>query len=272
MSRTEIAAVRPGQVTVVESNSVLWASQPDDLAELDRWAVWRLEGSTKVPYRVTGGRASSTDPQHWGTLERAKRVLASGRYTGLAFAFFKEDGLVGIDLDDCLDASGMPKPWSAGVVERFSDTYVEVSPSGGGLKIWARGSIPANLATVKVGDGGIELYDHARYFTFTGRRFRGAPLAVEHHEADVLALYARLSEAKSRGAWPLQPLQGGHIPCGQRHSTLVSIAGTLRVRRVCDEAIEACLQVINERQCERPEPPENIVRIVRSTRGWGATA
>src|SRR5262249_49502660 len=118
----------------------------------------------------------------------------------------------------------------------------------------------------KVGDGQIEIYHHARYFAVTGQTFRGAPLHVEHHDEDVQALYNRLSGG--RKTWRLQPLEGGRIPSGQQHSTLVSIAGTLRARRICDEAIEACLQVINQRQCERPGPRENISRIVRSSRGW----
>ena len=73
---------------------------PDDLAELDRWAVWRSESGRKVPYRVNGRRASSTNPQNWGELGLALKALRTGRHTGLAFAFFAEDGLVGIDLDD----------------------------------------------------------------------------------------------------------------------------------------------------------------------------
>jgi hypothetical protein len=124
---------------------------------------------------------------------------------------------------------------------------------------------------VKIGDGTIEIYDHARYFTVTGRVFRGAPLEIEEHAADLRALYDHLTR-KAVCRWTLQPLVGGRIPHGQQHSTLVSIAGTLRARRVCDEAIEACLQVINTQQCERPGPPEHISRIVRSSRRWGATA
>jgi hypothetical protein len=58
--------------------------------------------------------------------------------------------------------------------------------------------------------------------------------------------------------WPLQPLEGGRIPYGRRHNTLVSLAGTLRARNVCDEAIEACLQIVNERQYERPGPRTHI--------------
>jgi hypothetical protein len=173
-------------------------------------------------------------------------------------------------LDDCLNSEGDLKAWARGVVERFSDTYTEISPSGLGLKIWARGELPANVAGVQFGDGQIEIYDHARYFTVTGRAFRGAPLQVEDHSSDLQLLYERL--AGGRKTWPLQPLQGGRIPHGQQHSTLVSIAGTLRARRVCDEAIEACLQAINQFQCERPGPRENISRIVRGTRKWGAPA
>ena len=143
---------------------------------------------------------------------------------------------------------------------------MEVSPSGRGLKIIARGSIPENLPGLKVGDGQIEIYDHARYFTVTGLAFNGAPPRVEDHQADLQALYVRLTQA--RKGWNLEPLEGGRIPYGQQHNTLVSIAGTLRRRRVCDDAIEACLQIINARQCERPGSPENISRIVRSSRRW----
>ncbi len=124
---------------------------------------------------------------------------------------------------------------------------------------------------MRVGDGQIEIYDHARYFAVTGRVFRSAPWEIEDHAADVRALYDWLIGSKKRG-WKLQPLEGGRIPYGQQHNMLVSIAGTLRRRRVCNEAIEACLQTMNKVQCERPGPSEHIARIVQSSRRWGATA
>lgn len=243
---------------------------PDGLSELDRWGLWRMEG-TKVPYRTNGRRADSTNPAHWGELVRAQKALRKGGYDGLGFAFFRDDGLVGIDLDDALDGDRNCKPWAWGIVERFYDTYMEISPSHKGLKIWCRGSLlPANLPTVQVqGGGGVEIYDHGRYFTFTGCRFRGAPLQIEEHGGDVLDLYNALTAGR-KTTWKLQPLEGGRIPYGQQHSTLVSIAGTLRARRVCDEAILACLLAINENQCERPGAEDNIRRIVSSTRNWGA--
>jgi hypothetical protein len=192
-------------------------------------------------------------------------------YAGLGFVLSPADQFCGIDLDDALDAEGVLKPWAFGIVERFSDTYMEISPSGRGLKIWARGPLPANQPGVSIGDGQIEMYDHARYFTVTGRPFRNSPLEIEDHAADLLELYRHLTERRARG-WTLHPLPGGGIPYGRQHNTLVSIAGTLRARHICDEAIEVCLQTINSVQCERPAPREHIARIVQSTKRWGVTA
>lgn len=250
---------------------------PDDLAERDQWVLWRYEErngrSTKVPYQVDGRRASSTDPKTWTSFEAVTNEWrrAPDRFSGAGFVFSPNDPFCGIDLDDSLDPSGNLKSWAQGIVERFGDTYMEISPSGTGLKVFVRGSLPANLGGAKVGDGQIEIYDHARYFAVTGLRFRNAPLEIEDHAADLGVLYGRLTPHK-KGPWTLQPIRGGRIPFGQQHNTLVSIAGTLRRRRVCDEAIEACLQTVNTRQCERPGPPEHIARIVRSSRRWGAMA
>jgi len=246
---------------------------PDDLTERDQWVLWRYETrsgkSTKVPYQTSGSRADSTDPSTWAAFDAAMNTwcLHRQRYAGVGFVFAKEDPFAGLDLDDALDEQGDVKAWARGIVERFGDTYMEISPSGRGLKIWGRGSLPANLPGVQVGDGAIELYDHARYFAVTGRTFRGAPLEIEDHAADLLRLHERLTAG--RKGWPLQPLPGGKIPHGRQHNTLVSVCGTLRARGICEEAIEACLQVINAKQCEQPGPPEHISRIVRSSRKWG---
>jgi hypothetical protein len=252
---------------------------PDDLVERDQWILWRRETAggreAKIPYSVKGHRASSTNPRDWTDYRAALDAWQRRpeRYAGLGFVFSAADPFVGIDLDDCLDVDGSVKGWAHGIVGRFSDTYIEISPSGHGLKIWAQGQLPANVAGVRIGDGQIEMYDHSRYFTVTGQTFRGGPLEIEDHAADIRLLYERLVMRKRKSpGWPLQPLEGGRIPYGQQHNTLVSIAGTLRARRVCDEAIEACLQIINKRQCERPGQRVHINQLVRSSRKWGVTA
>ncbi len=248
---------------------------PDDLVELDSWVLWRYEvrggKKTKVPYAVTGRKASSINPQDWSAFETVMNVWSRypNGYSGIGFVFSKSDPFAGIDLDDAIQEAGELKQWAAGIVERFADTYMEISPSGRGLKIWIRGSLPDNVPGAKVAqaDGGIEIYDRGRYFTVTGRVFRGAPLQIEDHSKDLLALYGHMT-ADRKHAWPVQPQTDGRIPYGQQHNTLVSIAGTLRRRRVCDAAIEACLLAIAKHQCERPMEPDHISRIVRSTRGW----
>jgi putative DNA primase/helicase len=244
---------------------------PDDLLELDgRWGQWRLEHGRKVPYQVNGSRASTTNPSHWSAFELAFRAYSRrpNYYSGLAFVFFESDGLVGIDVDTCLDASGAPKTWAHNILSRFSDTYAEISPSGKGVKIWCRGRLPGPVGKVCVEDGGIEIYDRGRYFAVTGRAFRGAPLQVEDHTEDVLQMYQRLARRHSDG-WQYNPNPDGRIPKGTQHLTLVSIAGTLRKRGICDEAIRACLHAVNTRQCEQPGPPEHIDRIVMSSARWG---
>lgn len=241
---------------------------PDDLTELDQWVLWRRERNTKVPYATTGRRASSIDPATWCSYGEAFESWRrnSRCCAGIGFVFCDSDPFVGIDLDESLDAHARPKTWVQGIVQRFADTYCEKSPSGRGLKIWCKGKLPSNVGKVMVSDGGIEMYSRARFFTVTGDPFRGAPLHVEDHASDVLALHAALTGRYGR--WKYQPDAGGKIPHGRQHFTLVSIAGTLARRGVCPEAIEACLLVINARQCERPGPPQNIGQIARSASLW----
>jgi hypothetical protein len=248
---------------------------PDDLVEMDQWVLWRGERNTKVPYRTDRRLASSTDPATWTSFEDAMAAWNDRPtfYAGVGYAFSDEDPFVGVDLDDSLESDTVPKPWARGIVARFFDTYSEISPSGKGLKLFARGRLPANLGKVLINEnggavGGIEIYSRARFFTVTGRAFNNSPLQIEDHAADVIELYkwARGSSGRKK------PSARGdaRIPYGAQHLTLVSICGVLRRRGLCDEAIEACLQAVNSRQCERPGPPENIRRIVKSSRHWGA--
>lgn len=246
-----------------------------DLIELaGHFGCWRNENGRKVPYSpVTGRRVSTTRPKDWVDYDVAAKAVEMGPelYTGLAFVFFKEDGIVGIDLDNCFADNGKPRPWASKLLYRLADTYSEISPSGKGIKIWARGELPANLPGIAItGGGSIEMYGWARYFTVTGRVFGGAPLSIEDHTSDILALYKSLTSGKDAKTWPLQPRQNGKIPFGQIHNVLVSLCGTLRARKVCSEAIEACLVKVAEHQAEKPVTLEHIKQIIRSTQSWAA--
>jgi Primase C terminal 1 (PriCT-1) len=246
---------------------------PDDLTELDQWVLWRHERETKVPYQTNGHPASSTDPSTWSSFETAIDTWRNRPklYVGVGYVLSRSDPFVGVDLDDCLESESVPKPWVRGIVARFCDTYTEISPSGIGLKLFARGRLPANVGRVIIRNGkepvgAIEMYSQARFFTVTGRAFNNSPIQIEDHAADILELYKWARGSGRRGECPANA--NARIPHGRQHLTLVSICGTLRRRGLCDEAIEACLQIVNAKQCERPGPPENIRRIVQSSRRW----
>jgi primase-polymerase (primpol)-like protein len=239
---------------------------PADLIEVDQWVLWRRERDTKVPYQPNGKRASTTDLTTWREYTEVWEHWQKYQkhYDGIGFVFSEHDPFCGIDLDDCLDGAGNPKAWARPIIERFSDTYIEISPSGFGIKIWCKGTLPAAV-NAKVEDGAIEVYDRRRYFTVTGRKFRCAPDQVEDHQADVMTLYERLSgRLGPRYEVPTE----GTIPKGERHKALVSFCGTLRRRGICEQAIEACLQAVNRYQCEEPKPPGEISKIVASSRPW----
>jgi primase-polymerase (primpol)-like protein len=245
---------------------------PKDLCERDQWVLWRRERNTKVPYRVDGRQASTTRPTDWSGYEGVMTVLARNpeRYAGIGFVFSGSDPLVGIDLDDCLEVvDGPTKSVIRPMIERFSDTYMEVSPSGTGLKIWCKGILPAPIR-VFLNDGiGLEMYDRARYFTVTGRVFNGAPLQIEDHAMDVSRLHEHLRRNRPNQFSPPYEISSNiKIPMGSRHLTLVSLAGTLRRRGVCDRAVEACLLAVNRFQCEQPKPVHEIAQIVSSSKRW----
>ncbi|HEX4772222.1 MAG TPA: hypothetical protein VH351_15405 [Bryobacteraceae bacterium] len=247
---------------------------PDDLTELDQWILWRYETVngrlTKVPKRTDGKNASTTNPGDWSDFETVLQIWKQypRRFDGVGFVLTAADPFVGIDVDDCIeDVSGEPKHWCQPLLERFADTYAEISPSGLGIKIWCRGHLPANVADTAVFDGIIALFDHAKYFTVTAQAFRGAPLQIEDHAADVLSQYEALTHRN--GALRDIAPDGGRIAHGTQHLSLVSLCGTLRRRGVCDEGILACLEAVNRNQCQRPGPLKNIERIVTSSRNWG---
>src|SRR5687768_623506 len=93
---------------------------PASLIELPQWVLWRYEQRgkgkpTKLPYRIDGkGRADTTDRATWGTFEEALNAHQHkpSKWAGIGFVFAKDGGLIGVDLDDSLDADGELQPWA----------------------------------------------------------------------------------------------------------------------------------------------------------------
>lgn len=144
-----------------------------ELKSRKQWINWhygelRPNGKkAKVPLMPgTQRNASASDSATWGTYEDAEPDFRQG------YVFTEEDGIAGIDLDNCIEDKKV-LPWAKQIVETFN-SYTEVSPSGKGLHILVRTS---DLFE-GVNRGNIEIYTHGRYFTVTGQHIAG-PTVIE---------------------------------------------------------------------------------------------
>ena len=141
-----------------------------------RWVAWNYERKgdhwTKLPIDPRIGRlASVSDPATWGTFEEALARMESQDLAGVGLVLTAQDDLIGIDLDDCISAGGTSSDLAAEVVG-YSETYAEVSPSGQGVRLFARGKA---AKAVKDTANGIEIYNTGRYLTVTGQQIPDTP-------------------------------------------------------------------------------------------------
>lgn len=168
------------------------ADLPDALLAHEQWLCWREQARDGKPTKVpidphTGTYGSATDPETWGSFATAREYAVEAA-DGIGFAFTADDPFVGVDLDDCrVPETETTLDWATEIVERLA-SYTEVSPSGTGVHVLVRGTLPDGRNR----KGDVELYETARFFTVTGDHVSGTPTeVVERVEAlaDVHAEY-----------------------------------------------------------------------------------
>jgi putative DNA primase/helicase len=183
------------------------SSIPRVLKDQHAWVVWRYEPSpstpgklTKVPYSAHGGKAESNNPETWASFREALEYHLENDWTdGVGVVVSDADDFVGIDLDHCLNAeTGEVAEWARNVVDTVN-SYTEITPSGEGLRIFARGSLPPRGR--KKND--FEIYENGRYLTVTGRHLEGTPLTVESRELQIRRVH--------REIWP-DPVREVQLP------------------------------------------------------------
>jgi hypothetical protein len=158
------------------------AAVPDELKALPQWVVWRA----KIPYHPpSAGRASSINSATW--VPYADAVAVARRFDGVGYVFSASDPYAGVDLDDCIADDGTIAGWAQAII-RDLNSYTEISPSGRGVKIWVRGSLPSSVKQ-PYQTGAVELYDRARFFTVTGKHLPGTPLDIRAADGPLAALY-----------------------------------------------------------------------------------
>jgi hypothetical protein len=157
---------------------------PVELQQYAQWVNWRYEDDgtgkpTKVPYHApSGSKASVTAPQSWVDYATACSAMSTGFYSGIGFVLTKNDPYTMVDLDDpwALDPPDFEESQRIaarhGKIIEMMDSYTEWSPSGKGMRIIVRGTVPAGARRKKV-----EVYSDVRYMTITGNTFLDKPIA-----------------------------------------------------------------------------------------------
>ena len=173
---------------------VLFEHIPIDLKKTPRWVLWRLvevgeENNrrwSKLPMQANGQSASSTNPKTWSDFLTVQDAYQSqpDKWDGIGFVFSEDDNLVGIDLDDVYDhQQGRFINAAMQQLATQIDGYMEVSPSGTGVKIFTRASEFAAHADHSIG---FEAYSKGRYFTVTGQFISGSVPATPQDLSDVI--------------------------------------------------------------------------------------
>jgi archaellum biogenesis ATPase FlaH len=158
---------------------------PPELRALPRWVCWQETANPNggkpgkppinptVPFAGKHVFASCQEPDSWASFDSALRywrahLREQGPRSGLSF-MLDGDGIIGIDLDKCRNvATKIIDEWALKIIKRFA-SYAEISPSGTGIRIFLRGTLPVGGRH----KGQIEVYDGKKPLTVTGRKLSG---------------------------------------------------------------------------------------------------
>lgn len=217
---------------------------PGQLIELPQWVVWRYEFRegeakwTKPPFIAILNRRKGTERPNARSNDRKtcrpfedavnafmqdKDRTDGERIDGIGFALFPDDPFVGIDLDHCISADGEIAPWAAEKIALLSPTYMEISPSGTGIRAFLIGELPRKgkqdgRKRVGYGDGtgAMEAYRMGRYLTVMGNPIVDCR-TVERQQEGLLALVAEIDArpaktARAKKGTPSADLNGNGHP------------------------------------------------------------
>jgi hypothetical protein len=167
------------------------------MRQFKQWILWKFEDRdaakpTKVPYSpVNFQHAKVNDPSSWGSYEQCVEILKNpGWFDGLGFVLTDHDPYAFIDLDSTKgDQTAIDRQMK--IYTEF-DSYAERSPSGDGLHIIVKGSIPSGRKR-----SSIEIYSNLRYMTMTGDVYRDSE--IKDHNDLLNALHDQMATNNQNG-------------------------------------------------------------------------
>src|SRR5262249_32272727 len=139
-----------------------------------QWVIWRLTWRngkwTKPPFRCDEPQrfASSTDPGSWSSYDAAVAAATAG--DGITYVLTPEDPFAAVDMDGVRNPiRGTIEPWAQRLLAQASHSYVEISPSGTGLRIWGTANGEELHRKFELDTGALELFRRTRKpLTVTG--------------------------------------------------------------------------------------------------------
>lgn len=161
---------------------------PHELKIYRQWVNWKYEQReegkkpTKVPYSPrTKYPVSVMEGAHWGTFDEALENVGNG-FDGLGFVLTAKDPYCIIDLDQAENAEQYEL-----INKTFMDlrSYTELSPSGTGLHVVTKAELGRGRKKHP-----IEIYDRARFITFTGNVHWALP--IDYRQLEVEKIIASL--------------------------------------------------------------------------------
>jgi hypothetical protein len=170
---------------------------PQELRRERRFVCWRYEYNRgrnawdKIPYQPNGTRARTNDSRTWTDFETAfstyRRSLSGPGEAFSGIGFVLGDGWAGVDLDDCRAPDTQTLTPEALEITGSLRSYTEISPSGTGVKIFVRGSLP------QIGRrrAWVEMYDRGQFFVVTGAHVAGTASTVEERTPQLRAVHTK---------------------------------------------------------------------------------
>ena len=169
---------------------------PRELQDYKQWVCWTRVGKTRTKLPIcpaTGKPASCTNSVSWGTYGQARKAASRLQLEGIGFVFTTADPYTGVDLDHCR-TNGSDLEGRAAEIVKHLNSYTEWSPSGEGIHLLVKASLPERSGRRTAG---IEIYSSARYFTITGNHLDGTRATIEERQGEILDLIAALDRKTS---------------------------------------------------------------------------
>lgn len=145
---------------------------PDSLKQVKGWVLWSAKWKAgaskpdKVPCDPSGKPINMLDRQGWMTFAEVVKAYGDGtKFSGIGLVMQAFDTpMVGVDVDGCRDPDTGDLDERGEQLLSEGGTYVEVSPSGRGLRAYAHG----DMGEFRM--DGVEVYnqDSRRFLTVTG--------------------------------------------------------------------------------------------------------